>query len=122
MSGQTPLAMDRKCISRIYAQTQANGSYTIEWIRTHSFHNPEDESELVFRSLPKFVQFDIFNQHLLGVSVSHILRNMRNSMATLSQRINDEVHFWNAVNNQVLTLSTKFQRLSRAAFITRKDI
>lgn len=72
-------------MSRIFASR-------IEWIRTHTFHNPEDECELVFRSLPNFVKCDIFNQYMLGGSASKIIHNIQGNMAGLSQRVNNQVY------------------------------
>lgn len=90
--GRPPLTMDRKCLSRIFISHLTNGSISFEWIRTHTFHNPDDEHEMVFKSLPRFIQRDIFNQYTLGVTVTMIMKNIQTNIISLRNRSNTQVY------------------------------
>lgn len=73
-----PVCMPFKCISRIFVHQPAAGDPVhVEWIRTHSFHDPSQKDEFRFRTVPKWVMRDIFSQFQMGIEPERILSNIR---------------------------------------------
>lgn len=72
------VSMNKKCISRMFVyEPVLGGSVRVEWIQTHLYHDPSDGKELSFRSLPQWLQRNLFSQFQAGISEEQIIKNCR---------------------------------------------
>lgn len=84
--------MLQKCISRIYVRQEVVGeSVQVEWIRTHSFHDPSQQNEVRFRSVPKWVMRDIWCQYQMGIDADRILANLHGDETGTLRRSGEQV-------------------------------
>ena len=93
ISMQAPKAMDMKCISRIFAHIREDETVDVEWIKTHTFHDPHEDDELAFRSVPNHMKLSIFSQYKLGVPIEQIVLNTRSDFASIGQRESYQVMY-----------------------------
>lgn len=89
VQGALRVSMDKKCLSRVFIQEEANGEVSAKWIHTHTFHGVTDECEFVFKSLSTATQKDIFAQYQMGVEPSKIIENLRCGTSDFRSREGD---------------------------------